>query len=60
MYMVEGEEGGEEEEEEEKREPGGREEEQINKAQDIQVTDEQQRCIVSGCSYFKESFVPLD
>jgi len=47
------------EEEEERREEGGKEEEQDNKAQDIQDTDEHQLCILSRCSNFKESFVPL-
>ena len=47
-------------EEEERGEEGGKEEEQDNTAQDIQDMDEQQRCIVSRCSNFKESFVPLE
>ena len=47
------------EEEEERGAEGGKEEEQDNKAQDIQDMDEQQRCIVSRRSSFKESFVPF-
>jgi len=45
---------------EKRGEPGSREEEQDNKAQEIQDTDEQQRCIFSRSSSFNESFVPLE
>jgi len=45
---------------EKRGEPGSIEEEQDNKAQDIQDTDEQQRCIVSRISSFNESVVPLE
>ena len=47
-------------EEKERGEECGKEEEEDNKAQDIQDMDEQQRCIFSRYSNFKESFVPLE
>jgi len=38
---------------------GGKEEEQDNTAEDIQDTDEQQRCIVSRSLSLNQSFVPF-
>jgi len=46
-------------EEKRKKEEGGKEEEQNNKVQNIQDTDEQQRCIVSIFSSFNDSFITI-
>jgi len=46
--------------EEKRDELGDKEEEQDNKAQDIQDTEEMQRCIVSRSSRFNESSVLLE